>query len=121
MGYELHITRADDWFKNSDNQITADEWLELLGKDPELKQAGIEQYGPYFVVFAHVSDPAKSSWLSWFDGNIESKFPTSRMIKKMISLSKQLGAKVQGDDGEVYTLEEMHGVDEAYDKSLGYE
>ena len=44
-----------------------------------------------------------------------------RMVKKMISIAEQLGAKVQGDEGEVYSLKEMHGIDEAFDKKLGYE
>lgn len=39
----------------------------------------------------------------------------------MISLAEQLGAKVQGDEGEIYTLEEMHGIDEVFDKKLEYE
>jgi hypothetical protein len=119
MGYELHITRADSWGDSSKTPISVEEWEDILRKDPELRLAGVN--GPHFAVFADVADPYKSSWLNWSDGSIDSKYPTSRMVRKMISLAKQLGARVQGDEGEVYTLEEMNGIDEAFDKKLGYE
>ena len=121
MGYELHITRAKSWDDNSDHQITREEWLSLLSTDAELKVWEVS--GPYFATFADAPDPLYSPtpWLNWIDGNIDSKYPTSRLVKKMISLAEKLGAKVQGDDGEIYTLEEMHGIDEAFDKQLGYE
>lgn len=80
MGYELHITRADLWADNSNKQIRLDEWLDVLSKDPELKLAGIN--GPQFAIFASAIDPLNSSWLDWVDGNIDSKYPTSRMGKK---------------------------------------
>ena len=119
MGYELHITRAVFWGDSSKTPISVNEWHDILRKDPELKLAGIN--GPNFAVFANVSEPHKSSWLDWVNGSIDSKYPTTRMVRKMISISEQLGARVQGDDGEVYSLEEMHGIDEAFDKELGYE
>ena len=119
MGYELHITRAESWVDNSGKKITREEYQELLRKDRDLKLAGIN--GPDFAVFSNASDPMRSSWLDWIAGNIDSKYPSSRMVRKMISIAEHLGAKVQGDDGEIYTLEEMHGIDDAYDKELGYE
>ena len=43
------------------------------------------------------------------------------MVNQMISLAKPLRAKVQGDEGEAYTFDQMHGIDEAFDQKLGYE
>jgi hypothetical protein len=42
-------------------------------------------------------------WLDWFEGNVFSKNPDDPLIDKMVEIAKKLDAKVQGDDGEVYT------------------
>jgi hypothetical protein len=99
MGYDLHITRAEFWSQNEGKEITADEWLKLVKKDPELKLAGYN--GPYFALWngpSQYPDP----WLDWFSGNIFTKNPDDPIIEKMARIANQLGAKVQGDDGEAY-------------------
>jgi hypothetical protein len=47
------------------------------------------------------SDP----WLDWFKGNIYTKNPDEALTGKMIHIARELGAKVQGDDGEMYAAE----------------
>lgn len=40
MGYEIHITRAENWSDPDEARaITAEEWLEYVKRDPELKLA----------------------------------------------------------------------------------
>ncbi len=120
MGYELHITRAEGWVDSAGAPITLDEWLGWLRQDSELKLAGFN--GPYFAVFADAKDPLRSSWLDWKNGEIHSKYPSLRMVRKMIALAAEFMAKVQGDEGEVYTPTELHGMDDReYQKKLGYE
>ena len=120
MGYDLHITRAESHYDSAATPIVLEEWLDWLRRDPELKLAGIN--GPYFTVFANVSDPRRSSWLDWMNGEIYSKFPSLRMVRKMIAIADKLKAKVQGDELEVYTPTELHGIDSPkYQKDLGYE
>ena len=100
MGYDLHITRADDWGDNVGHQITADEWLQLVAEDPELRLA--DYNGPYFALWSGRSkypDP----WLDWLAGNIYSKNPDKALVQKMLQIAIRLGARVQGDDGEFYT------------------
>ncbi|HXE54889.1 MAG TPA: hypothetical protein VN541_17845 [Tepidisphaeraceae bacterium] len=99
MGYELHITRAESWADNDGKEITADEWLELVSADPELRLAGYN--GPYFAIWSGPSE-YPDPWLDWFGGNISSKHPDSLLIEKMAQIAAKLGAKVQGDDGELY-------------------
>jgi hypothetical protein len=41
-------------------------------------------------------------WLNWHDGNIETKNPDEALIDKMVAIARELGATVQGDDGEIY-------------------
>ena len=100
MGYDLHITRADHWAENDKSKITAQEWLAVIKSDPELRLAGYN--GPYFAIWngpSRYADP----WFDWFDGNISTKNPDKPIVAKMIDIAGRLGAKVQGDDGEVYT------------------
>lgn len=99
MGYDLHITRAKFHSENDGEWITADEWLRFVAADPELKLAGYN--GDYFALWSGPSsypDP----WLDWFSGNIYSKNPDDPIVDKMVEMAKQLDAKVQGDDGEIY-------------------
>ena len=41
-------------------------------------------------------------WLDWFEGDIYTKNPDEPILAKMLGIASSLGAKVQGDDGEVY-------------------
>jgi len=100
MGYDLHITRAKWHFENQGQWITADEWLEYIASDPELHLAGYN--GAYFALWSGKSE-YPDPWLDWFNGNVYSKIPDDAIVDKMVAIAKQLRAKVQGDDGEVYT------------------
>jgi hypothetical protein len=41
------------------------------------------------------------SWLCWDEGQIYTKNPEPEFIDKIVVVAKSLGAKVQGDEGEV--------------------
>jgi hypothetical protein len=110
MGYDLHIARSDDWTDSVQNPIRGDEWLAYLKRDKDLKLAGIN--GPYFAIFSSATGADPGPWLDWRDGELYSKYPNLRMVRKMIAIAAVFGAKVQGDDGEIYTETELHGVDE---------
>jgi hypothetical protein len=99
MGYDLHITRAENWAENAGAEISADEWLAAVRSDPEL--ALEPGQGPYFARWAGPSrypDP----WLDWLAGNVYTKNPDSALLRKMVALAGRLGARVQGDEGELY-------------------
>jgi hypothetical protein len=98
LGYDLHITRRKDW-SGKGNDIPAEEWLAYARKDPELLLTS--QDGPYF---ARWNGPSKypDPWLDWRDGNVYSKNPDEALIDKMVAIARDLGAQVQGDDGETY-------------------
>src|SRR5262245_49469907 len=103
MGYDLHITRADNWADNDGAQISAEEWLAIVRNDPELTL--LPENGPCFT---HWSGPSRLAepWLDWSEGNVYTKYPDSALLRKMANLATQLGARVQGDDGEFYTGDE---------------
>ena len=103
MGYDLHITRAEHWADNGGAEISPEEWLAIVQADPELTLA--PGNGPYFAGW---SGPSRhpEPWLDWFAGNVYTKHPDSALLRKMVRLADGLGARVQGDGGELYTGDE---------------
>ena len=100
MGYDLHITRAEEWSQNNGQEITLDEWLAVVRADPELTPDPENGEG-----FARWSGPSKypEPWIAWFRGNISSKNPDRAILGKLLQLASLFHAKVQGDDGEEYS------------------
>jgi hypothetical protein len=102
MGYNLYITRRKDHWDEDGPSITEGEWRTLVEADPELD-------------FRDCNNPLLATWSGesthpdpWFDysaeyGSIDTKNPDEPIIAKMLEMAKKLNAKVQGDDGEVYT------------------
>lgn len=99
MSYSVHITRAEFWAENEGAEISADEWLELVGTDPELTRD--EMNGPFFVVL-NESRERKESWLDWSEGNVSANYPNRVLQRKMLEIAERLDARLQGDDGEIY-------------------
>ena len=96
MGYDLHITRRELWHNEGDD-ITAEEWLAHVQLDPELRLR--PENGPFHVEWQVAGS---SSWFDWSHGQIYTKYPDPSTIEKMVAIAHQLGATVQGDDGEFY-------------------
>jgi hypothetical protein len=40
MGYDVHITRADDWVDAESKPISLDQWLAYIRSDPEMRLDG---------------------------------------------------------------------------------
>jgi hypothetical protein len=99
MGYHLHITRAADWTHSSELPITAAEWLKLVRLDSQLTQD--RAYGPYSARWS--GSPGTHRWLAWSEGRITTQYPDGPLLEKLVAIAEQLGAKVQGDGGEVYS------------------
>jgi hypothetical protein len=99
MAYQLHITRASDWMHSEELPITVAEWLTLVRCDPELTHD--PTHGPHFVRWS--GSPGRDRWLDWEDGRINTKYPDGKLLQKLVAIADRLGAKVQGDGGEVYS------------------
>ncbi|MDQ3996030.1 MAG: hypothetical protein M3303_03315 [Gemmatimonadota bacterium] len=102
MTYQLHITRASDWMHSEELPITAPEWLKLVRTDSELIQD--HTHGTHFVRWA--GSVGRDRWLEWAEGRINTNYPDGALLKKLVAIAERLGAKVQGDGGEVYSGEE---------------
>jgi hypothetical protein len=99
MGYDLHITRKEDWADPDGPEITADEWLGIVRSDDELQLD--EANGKYFAIWA-VRPGDDGGWIDWSHGELYSKAPDAALIRKMEQIAAHLNARVVGDDGEEY-------------------
>jgi hypothetical protein len=107
MGYDLHITRAADWTENVGLEITAEEWLGIVGTDPELRPE--PSNGPYAAAW-NSADAEHKGWFDWYEGTIYTTDPDGPTVGKMVSLARLLNGKVQGDEGEAYESQrDWHG------------
>lgn len=99
MGYSLHVTRAaGHWSNNDGSAISDDEFRLLVERDPELTFE-LSQYGSCATWFTESDSPRT---LLLVEGNIEAKDPDSETIEKLVGVAAVIGARVQGDDGEIY-------------------
>jgi hypothetical protein len=99
MGYDLHITRAEDWSDPHGAHIALEEWLAVATADREL--VAIPENGDAFFGLGSGADDA-AGWFDWSQGNVYTKNPDEHVLAKMLTLASSLAARVQGDDGEFY-------------------
>ncbi|MBI5290788.1 MAG: hypothetical protein HY872_02795 [Chloroflexi bacterium] len=111
MGYEVHITRAENWASNQDQEIATQEWLDVVRGDPELIPA--PENGEYFVVWRGTTKYPET-WFDWFGGDITTKNPDKATLRKMLKIATCLRATVQGDEGEIYDEASVNSFDDSY-------
>jgi hypothetical protein len=116
MGYDVHITRKDDWWDPEGPEISLAEWLAVVDADPEMRLDGYaearldngrvlrtEREG--LSVWTAWSQHGQSGGMAWFlhsNGCVIVKTPDEEILRKMWSIAQALSAKVQGDAGEIY-------------------
>ena len=116
MGYDVHITRANEWWEAESAPITLDEWLLTVKADPEMRLDGFAEVttpegstirydnqglAVWKVWEGHHEDGNKA-WFDYHRGRITVNNPDDRIIAKMKQIAERLGAKVIGDEGEEY-------------------
>jgi len=116
MGYDVHITRAAEWSDSEATPITLDEWLAYVASDPEMRLDGFAEARTPNGVVIRIEGKGMSVWTAWpgegrgdghawmdhHGGRIVVKNPDPTILRKMCSIAEQLGAQVQGDEGETY-------------------
>lgn len=100
MGYELHITRAEEWSESELCPIELHEWLQLVERDPDLvpQESGLEG----FVLWTGWSRGGVRPPMWHSEGCIVSSAPEPEVAAKMHEPAQQLGARVVGDEGEEF-------------------
>jgi hypothetical protein len=116
MGYDVHITRADDWLNAEETPISLAEWQRCVDDDPDLRldnravgtvggQPAVVYENDGLAVWTAYSGHDPNGNMAWFDyreGRIVVKNPDDEILEKMKAIAARLGAKVLGDDGESY-------------------
>lgn len=82
MGYDLHITRREDWTDETGPEISLEEWNELVER--------------------HSATDVVRGALYWERGEVIAKNPDVALVRQMVAMAERLGGRVQGDDGEIY-------------------
>jgi hypothetical protein len=129
MGYDVHITRAAEWSDSEGTPIALDEWLAYVASDPEMRLDGFAEVRTPDGEVIRIEGKGLSVWTAWpgehggqghawmdhRGGRIVVKNPDSAILKKMCSIAERLGARVQGDEGEMYP-DAMAPADDAADR-----
>lgn len=118
MGYDVHITRADQWTDSENCPISLDEWLGHVARDPEMRldnvatvsspQGDIIRYENegLAVWTAHsqcgIGGDMAAVWFDYREGRIVVKNPDEEILGKIRQIARTLHARVQGDEGEYY-------------------
>ncbi|GGO08317.1 hypothetical protein [Micromonospora parathelypteridis] len=105
MGYELHITRAAEYYDSEEHPIALDEWFSYAENTPALTVGGWIWWGedrhPFYVYTC--ADGSVVS-MTWFEGAIDVKGHFGGdAYREFGSFAEDLRADLQGDDGERYT------------------
>jgi hypothetical protein len=108
MSYDLNIRRLSGDSDEERGHVSKAEWDALVQADPSLKVSETDyavyqtDSGKEILHFVDWIDHPYASFL-WKYGEISTNHPDKETTLKMIELAERLGAKVQGDEGEIYT------------------
>jgi hypothetical protein len=99
MGYDFHITRKEHWADDKGPRISLDEWIVYAATGTDIKPDSDNPGAENWMVTNH--DVACPLW--WDDsGEVVAKNPDQWVVERMVAIANALGARVLGDDGEVY-------------------
>ena len=113
MGYDVHITRQNNWWeRDAAREISEAEWRAVVEADKELRFCGAAEVQSPLGEVIRVENPLLVQWLGhpqheivWLDfrrGNVVVNRPDGLVLEKMKSLALRIGARVQGDESEFY-------------------
>ena len=103
MGYDLHITRANNWIDSEEEPISREEWRAYIESDSELENTKDDELGASW--YGEGGRLGKSTCIGgfwWSKGRIVEKNPTEAEIRKMTQIATALNARVVGDSDEEY-------------------
>ena len=74
MGYDVHITRAENWCESDAAPITLDEWSAYVADDPEMRMDGFAEAEASGGNILRVEGEGLAAWLTYSghgkDGNM---------------------------------------------------
>ena len=101
VGFQIHITRKEFWSDEEGPAISEKEWTALAASDPSMrpKKNGDVAWVGYSK---HVPGRKEARFRLASNGNVVLRFPDREIRAKMYRMAIRIGAKVQGDGGELY-------------------
>ncbi len=116
MGYDLHITRADDWARSEAAPISLKEWVAYVESQPDMRldNAAIidlpdgklryENDGiAVWTGYSRNEPGGTQAWFDYRDGRVVVNNPDQELLARMLSIAHDFSAHVVGDEGESYT------------------
>ena len=125
MGYDLHISRNDEWWdEEGGGGISFAEWSSFVDADETMRMDGFAEVDlpdgstlrteseglAVWTGYAGNEDGGNQAWFDFRHHAIVVKNPDQDILTKMLEIAATLNAKVIGDEGEEYTLPTDHGV-----------
>ncbi|WP_238015036.1 hypothetical protein KZZ52_33900 [Dactylosporangium sp. AC04546] len=107
MGYDLHITRAEDWLDAEARPIGRDEWNSYAGRHPDMVAEGWVEWADVGrePIYDWPSGNEERSSLSWRNGEVVVTGVYTDHLPGLVTIAADLGANLIGDDGERYSTE----------------
>lgn len=102
MGHDVYITRAPHFLDGAQDPIDKQDWRALVASDPELSMP--DPAVPDYAVWSGQTG-VRTPWIDLADGNLFSRSPDHSFVRKLIDIAGRLGARVQGEGGELYRVE----------------
>ena len=106
MGYDVHITRRQNWFDKEGPDISLAEWLAIIATDPEMRDGSVlrtdDEGIAAWITYSQHGVGGNMGWFYYWRGQVVVKNPDEEMRRKLWQLAQRLGAQVQGDEGEIY-------------------
>lgn len=116
MGYDLYITRREDWSDTEGPDIALDEWATYVLADKDLETDRERAIAADPRVASGAKEPTHVRWLIWpgrepdvseawiwlEHGNLVASDPDAAFRRKLFLIADGLNARLTGQDGEVY-------------------
>jgi len=99
-GYDVHVTRKPHWADTNGPRITFTEWQSYVEGDKAV-QPDKQNTGNDFIV--SVGGESFPLWYEPKFGELRTTDPSKKAVAKLVEIAATLKAKVQGDDGELYS------------------
>jgi hypothetical protein len=116
LGYDIHITRAHEWTESAKSPISIEEWLNYVASDPEMRLDNFaeatttagdvirhEALGiAVWIAYPRNGIDGRMGWFHHWRGEVRVKNPDDEILDKMRRIAAFFGARVLGDEGELY-------------------
>lgn len=116
MGYDLYITRKEDWSDVDGQDITLDDWMAYVSGDRSLRIDVERSAASDPRVASGAKEPSHVVWVDWPDrevghqeawiwlerGNLVATDADLKFRQKLFLIAVALDARLMGEGGEVY-------------------